>query len=589
MQERSQVWSRAFEPIEREPSWAWAARSIDYSRVENYDTSYKGPFDPGLMPFWKQPLECMRDRDEREIVILKASRAGFSENLVLTDLRYTIAIEPEPTLYLTASMDLALGFLDRRVKRGMGLAHVLRDGMKNARIVKQDVQFRGMDFRATWSTSDTATKQDGWARIYCDEVSLWSEFTLDMVRRRCAAYPWHHIVYGGSMDPTRRGDPEEDPMWKLWQESDQRHWMMHDPITGNLFAWRFDGIKWPETCKDGDVWDLAKVDETAYYTTPDGTRIDNTDRMHVTRSGAWHATNPAGRRPGFRVTAAMVPFVDCSFGQLAVAFLSAKHRIDVTASRHDRKRNTLRTYFAEYWGEIYREEQVAAQDETLASREAPYEYGGIWCPTGYDHGIMMTVDVQKRSLWWLARVWSINQKTGDVQSALLEFGNCATVLDCDAKAGEIKPALLGVDIGYRDRAAEVAEWCAEYTPQHDPRQSTAFALFGNSKMTATILDYQIRDAMEGKAAARRKLYVEYAWLPDVFRSWLVDSLNGEHATPWFIPAKWPDARWRAEYARQVTSTHREGDEWIAPRHGQDHGFDLECMQFVLARIDGLVK
>ena len=177
----------AFRLVQVVPSWQWAATNVDYKRAPNYDTPYRGPFDPDLMPFWKEPLESARDRDVREIVVMKSSRAGYSENFLLTDLRYTVAREPEPTLYISGSMDLTVGFLDRRVIRGMSLSKETERHYRKARAVKQDIQFQHMDFRATWASSDTATKQDGWARIHCDEVSLWKEFTVDMVRRRAAA------------------------------------------------------------------------------------------------------------------------------------------------------------------------------------------------------------------------------------------------------------------------------------------------------------------------------------------------------------------------------------------------------------------
>jgi hypothetical protein len=584
------AWRAAWSKPEPVPPWKWAAGAINYSLSGAYDTPYKGRFDPELLPFWKEPLELMHDRNTREIVILKASRTGFSENLILTDLRYTLANEPEPTLYITGTMDLALGFMERRVIRGMELAAETAKKYRHARRTKTDISFLDMDFRATWASSDTATKQDGWARIYCDEVSLWPEFTVDMVRRRAAAYPFHHIVYGGSLNPELKGKPDQDPIWKLWEESDRRHWWMPDPKTGKPFRLTFDGLRWPESCKVGDEWDLEAVEREAYYQTPDGTRIDEAGRMAAVRAGWWEAEQPSRARAGFRVVAAMMPFADCTFGQLAIRFLSAKHRLgDGTGDRKDRTRNTLRTYFAEYWAELSKEDTIEARDESLASLEADYEYGAVFCPSGWQHGVMFTVDVQKYHLWWLALAWSVNDKTAEVQASLLEYGTSASVQDCDAKAAEFSPSLIGVDIGYRLRASEIGEWCAAYTPANDPRRATAFALAGSDKLTATVLSYTVRDALEGKSAARRMPYVEYSWATEVFRSWAIDVLNGDGSFPFRVPATWPDPKKRREFARQVTSTKLVDGIAVPPSHGQDHLFDCLCMQLVLARLDNLIK
>ena len=59
--------------------WEWARDSVDFSREPRYDTEYKAPYDPEYMPFFKEPAECVNDRDVKECWVLKCSRAGASE------------------------------------------------------------------------------------------------------------------------------------------------------------------------------------------------------------------------------------------------------------------------------------------------------------------------------------------------------------------------------------------------------------------------------------------------------------------------------------------------------------------------------
>ena len=570
------------------PSYVWAAENINYRNALNYDTPYKGRFNADLMPFWKDVLDEIQNRSTREVAVLKCSRAGYSENCVLTDLRYTMAEQPEPTFYITGLMDLALGFMDRRVKRGMNLCDILKKKYRRAHCVDQDVRMPDMDFRSTWCTSNTAVKQDGWSKIYCDEVSLWKEFTIDMVRRRCAAYPFHHIVFGGSIDPERRGDPDADPMLKLYEESDKRIWMMPDPTTGNLFYWHMDGVKWPETCRKDEGWNLEAVLNSSWYETPDGTRIDEADRMDVTRSGQWVSTS-TGTRAGFKVVAPMVPFADCSFGNLAKQFLSAKYRLDQTAKKMERNRNTIRTYFAEYWAEAKREEMEQVQDSTLAHLEHDYELKNVYVTKGYQHGIYVTADVQKYHIWQLAHVWAMDPKTGKVETSLLDFGTSATFDDFDAWAAEREPAQTGIDVAYDIRASEVTDYCSKYTDQKHVKEARVFALRGSDAMQKTILDYQVRDAREGKSKAGKMNYLELVWSTDVFRTWFVEMLNGLGNVKLALPDKWVDEKMHREYIRQVPTTRKVDGEWLAPGHRQDHLFDCTVMQVVLARWDGLIQ
>ena len=603
------IYENAMAPRQEQPPWQWAADNIDYSRALNYDTPYRGKFDPGLMPFWCEPLEVAHDSGTRELVVLKCSRAGYSENLLLTDLRYTMDCAPEPTLYVTGLMDLATGFLDRRVKRGMNLCPSLRKKYKDARSVGTDIQLADMDFRATWSTSNTATKQDGWARIHADEVSLWGEFTVDMVRRRCAAYPFHHIIFGGSIDPTRKGDPEEDPTLKLYMESDRRLWMLTEPFTHDLFYWSLSGIQWDARATGGitpdeikldnhgrcvtDEWDMEAVSATSYYKTPNGKTVHEQDRMDMVRAGQWKATRDNFLRAGFKITVPMIPFADCTFGEIAKRFLSAKYRMNLTAKKDQRYRNTLRTYFAEMWAEAHRDEEMLARDETLVDREAEYDLSSVYVPSGFNHIIALTADVQKFHYWWLSRVWSYNDKTGERQTSLLDFGNVASINDLEDKAAEMfkdaPDGYMGIDIGYAIKATEVGTFCSGFTEPDRVEESQVIALRGSDQIRKMPIERQIRDALEGSRSAGRALFFELTWATDVFRSALLDAMNGVGDLAWNVPAEHGDERTWRQYIKQVTSTRKADGEWIVAGHGQDHLFDCEAMQMVLAQFVGLIQ
>jgi hypothetical protein len=562
---------RGFAKQEPEPSWAWAAKSVDYSRAQNYDTPYRGPFDPELMPFWKEPLEAAQLPDVREIAILKCSRAGYSENLVLTDLRYTVARNPEPTLYVTGKMEIAKGFLDRRIARGMELSAETRREYRAAKTVGTDIQFPSMDFRATWASSDTATKSDGWARIHADEVSLWSEFTCDAVRRRCAAYPFHHIVYGGSIDFERRGDPNDDPMLKLYAESDRRVWTMTDE-NGQDFTFQFSGLQWDQAAKSGDDWDIDRAAASAYYQTPSGVVVTDADRMRVVRAGRWVVTNPHGIRRGYKVVAPMVPFADCTFANLVRQFLSAKTRMS-DATKDARERNTLRTYFAEMWAEPHFAKAEFATEENLIDRVGEYSYGErmgesaayklhyVGAPTG----IYVTVDVQKDHLWVCVREW-IAANGGD--SALVEFFQASTWKEVFDAATKWKAERVYCDAGYPLRKAEVYE-IAMKTPGFVP-------VVGSDKLNALYRRSNI-DPYEGTIRQGKVGTITlYTINPDMFRSILLDSINGKTVQRWAIPRGTP-----MDYQRQVTSTKKVMGEWKSVRR-DDHAFDCETLQIFAA-------
>jgi phage terminase large subunit GpA-like protein len=223
-----------FEKVQKMPPWEWADKHVNYSKAKNYDTPIKGKFSSTYMPFWNDVLEAIHDRDVREIAVLKCSRAGYSENLILTDLRYTIARSPCATMYVTATEELAIGFFERRIQRGIKLSKETQEKYTYAKVLRSEIRFADMDLKVTWAKSDAAQKQDGAQKLYIDEISLFTEQSIDMIRRRASAYRNASIVWGGSIDPTRKGNPEEDPILKLYEESDKQEWFMPDGKGGNL-------------------------------------------------------------------------------------------------------------------------------------------------------------------------------------------------------------------------------------------------------------------------------------------------------------------------------------------------------------------
>lgn len=553
--------ARVFRKIEPLPSWQWAAQNVDYSRAGNYDTPYRGMFDPDLMPFWKEPLEAMQDRDVREVAILKCSRAGYSENMILTDLRYTVARNPEPTMYITGSMDIAKGFHDRRVRRGMTLSKETAREHKNAKEVNTEIQFPGMDYRSTWASSDSAVKSDGWARLYVDELSLMAEGTVDMVRRRCSAYPFHHICFGGSIDPTRKGDPNEDPMVKLYEESDKRVWMMPDG-DGGWFEFTLSGIKWDQDAKKDGEWDMDIVRDTAHYVTPSGKVIRDSDRMAYVRRGKWVATCKGIRR-GYKVTAPMVPFSDCSFGELAVKFLSAKNRgIDV--DKKGKTADTLRVFFAEYLAEPHWEKKRQTTQEELVDRVADYQYGTkIETLDKYKDKVsstFATVDVQKTSLYLLIRQWFVEDGTSGLVYAS-EIDDWKQVFELCKKYGVER---IYCDAGYALRAEEVYG-VALKTPGFIP-------VIDNDKLQGLYRRETI-DPYEGtRRQSSTSMITRYVVNPNLFRHKTMELMRGEVESDWHVPRGTP-----MEYFKQVTAESFIAGTWVKVRR-DNHFWDCEVLQ-----------
>ena len=582
----------------RESIADWAAREIDFSRAPNYDTPIHAPFDPSFACYMIPVLGWLQDYTTREVWIRKCSRAAATE-YVLAWLRWIIAVAPRPSYYLTADQMTTERFMESRIKRGMRTCPPANAYHKRARVTEHDIRYEHMDFRVSWPNAKGAFKQDGWAAIVADEFPTWKAFAADMLRKRAGTYAFHKIVGLGSPDPVGR-HPDGDPVILEYDATDKCKWMMPDPATGNPFAWDFGGarsthgLKWPEDARDAETgeWNLERVRTEAYYLTPDGTRIENKDRPAINKQGQWVAENPNAPKHihGIWIVGPMVPFADGDFGVLAYRFLEAKRR----------GLDALKSYFFENWADVGDMPNSAqAGDGALRARELPYGRGGkFWESTDKDgetiielpehapKGLILTVDVQKYHLWWVARWWAVVGER--VESGLEEWGNLASFGDLCELVVSVQPNCIGIDVGgwgktgrgkdVHPRYGEVVDFCASYG---------ALALKGEDNMGQDIHTYPDQDPREGRrsSAARDSTYMRMTWNTDIMRSKLLAAIRGETTFGWHIP-KMPGR----EYVRQVMSTHKVNGDWVLKKsYHDDHMFDCEAMQLALARYDSLIQ
>ena len=562
--------------------WEWAEKNCDFSRATNYDCAgLVGPYDSSVAPYTKGILDWCQDSSIREIVVRKCSRAGVSESLLMF-IRWIVAERPGPTYYLTADQLLAERFMESRIKRGWRVCKKTHEKFKQAQSTMHDIRFDHMDFRVSWPNAKGAFKQDGWQTIIADEFATWKHHSPDMLRKRAGTYRFHTIVMLSSPDPTRKG--ASDPVIDEYESTDQNLWHMPDPKTGNDFTWQFGGtgkshgLKWPSDAQDPETkeWDLERVRNEAYYLTEDGTRIENKERQGITAKGAWVATREGAPKHvrGCWIVGPMVPFLDGDFGVLAYRFLEAKRKGS----------SALRSYFFENWADVgHMPNSVDTRDGSMRAREINYSRSrpfydspDVKISEQASKGLSLTVDVQKSHLWYVARDWTNHGASTD--TGLREWGKVANFDDLYTLCEKLQPNVVGIDAHYQGRYGETVDFCAS---------EGALALMGEENMKKDIYLRDDMDPSEGRKSRMRlgSRFSMLTWNTDIFRSKLLSAIDGDGPFPWHVYRMI-----ERQYVRQVLSTHKVDGEWIRKKgHPDDHLFDCEVMQLVLARFGTLIQ
>ena len=565
-------------PRERLNVWEWADRNVDFSRVPNYDTPLRGKYDSSFLPWWREPAACLTDPNVREVAILKAARVGGSENVLLNAIRHTVACNPQPTLYVTSDQLSAERFMANRIKRGLRAAAGTADLLRDAQATMYDITFPHMDLRVTWPRQKQAFKQDGWALLLCDEVSTWPGYSPEMARRRVDSYPFPHIVFLSSPDPATKRGKDEDPIFQEHRRGDCREWRMPDPAGGE-FTWGMGdmaagwGLRWdPKAKRDDGTWDFERVERTAHFVTPGGARIDNADRLAISRRGHWTPTGAATATPhcrSYHVPVFLSPFSAGDFGNIAVSFLKAKA---------DGK---LRIFILEQLAEPYAEKVEQANDDELLRRCGDY---ALECNPRKALGLeedapavsFLTVDVQETHFWWVARAWFPGGTSGGGASALLGYGHCVEFQELEDIADRWGCAAIGIDCGFETRNPEVFEWA---------QGSGAIPLRGSDELKYMPIRETMVDPYRGKKGAGLETLATYTWSVNVFRSLLLGMMRGESRHKWTLPTGVP-----LSYIVQAGSTECVDGTWThKPGRRADHLFDCEAMQVCMAYLGGVYK
>jgi phage terminase large subunit GpA-like protein len=318
------------EVLAQEPrlnAWQWAEANIDYSRAPSYDSEWKGPYRIDYMPYLREPMEACTEDGIKEVWMWACTRGGKSENLLLTIMRYMLACRPPyAMLYMGAQEYKVAQFFDRRIVRGMALSEKTAERIKKAHVGGCLIDFDGLcDFIAGWATNRQIAKGDSYPVILADEVSSWPSFKADTLRERQATVAFPKLIGVSSADAESRRGSDEDPIIQEWENTDRREYMMPDPgdrtqrfryVMGGAEG---PGIHWDQGAKrDDGTWDMEVVENTAYYQTPAGARVEERDRLALSAEGVWTPTAKCvPYKRGYRVTRMMTPFATGGFGNMA--------------------------------------------------------------------------------------------------------------------------------------------------------------------------------------------------------------------------------------------------------------------------------
>jgi hypothetical protein len=272
-----------YRPLARQTIEEWGREDVYFADGGQYATAMLGPYGLGAMPWFRGIQEAIQDPAVREVAVLKCTQSGGSENCLLMPLRFWVARDPAPTMYVSAQQEHAEAFLRERILPGFRASRTCREKLKRARVIGNELYFPEMMLALTWAQSTGGQKTRPMCRLLLDEVSTFSGFSLDKFRKRVVTFSeTSKIVYCSTQDARGNLDSLADPMVQAWMETAQHEWHVQDPGSGRWFQPMFGvdfktgrmakhGVRWDHEARNTDgSWNLERVGATAHYLCPSG-------------------------------------------------------------------------------------------------------------------------------------------------------------------------------------------------------------------------------------------------------------------------------------------------------------------------------
>ena len=560
----------------KQTPWEWCGENVVFPSLE-YPTSSPGPFNMERFPFWAEPLNWVGIGKKIEVIILKCSQSGGTESVAQNMVRWCAVNRPMPMLWVGSQQEQMINFWDERLfpgllKCGAAISKALSGGVC---ISQNFTSPNGARLFGTWAKSTGGVKGKSYGLVVADEVDTYQSFTMEKLRPRLTNYPNGILLAISAMDAKKPGSTViESPIWREWSSTDRREWMFDDPAApGKKFqfrmGWRADkgesswGVKWArEARREDGTWDLQRVADTAHFVTPGGATITEKDRLRMLSTGKWVPT--AEGRPGavgYRVPCFILR--QKSFGDTAVNFLRAKKA----------GKASLRTFILEELAEEWHEERLTIGDTIVDGCRADYRSGEkmgesrTFAPAyvGKKGMVLASGDVQKQSLYWLAREWM-----PDGSSGMIDWQEVVEWQAFEDLTRKNNANRVYLDAGYKFRRGEVFEYAVKY-PRIVP-------CFGRDSRMHQILQVGKVNAYEGTRRQDRGAMVgTITWDTWAIKWHLFQLILGRGGYPaWRIPKDTS-----REYIDQLTAEEFIEGKIVERRPGAaNHLLDCEAMQIV---------
>jgi hypothetical protein len=542
------------------PIWSWAESNIVLSVRQA--TGYPGPYRTALTPYVRGIFDALQDARVQSVTVEKGAQTGLTLAGYVW-VCWGIASDPGPVLMVYPTIDLARSASETRVQPMIEDSPALKAEMGDGRDEWTKLQYRMRRCQVNWvgSNSPANLASRPVRYLFLDETDKYpidnqqEGNAVALAIQRTKTF-WNRKIFKVSTPTTHDGI-----IHKAYLAGDQRRFFVPCHACGGMqfLKWsqvRFDSKATPEVAAVGAHYECEFC--KAHWT--DGQKVD------AVAKGEWRATAESQEdgSVSFHVSSLYAPW--SKWRDLVAKFLHAKDYP-----------NELQDFINSELGEPFERETLHVKEAVFSEREGEYERGQKFTDAPLyksqygemESAVLVGVDVQKTHLVAVARLFTLNGDSGQVDRKLI-----GTFAELAEWSDSLKAYAVGVDCRYRTQ--EVYEYSLQY--KFAPCLGMSFRVPGIWEQTS-------RNIYEGTRKQRSEYTVGIIQFdPNQLKDQLFDRLMGSGPFAWLLPRA---TAIDPEYCKQMMAEHSVDGKWIPIREGlPNHWWDAEVLTLLMATVHG---
>jgi phage terminase large subunit GpA-like protein len=298
------------------------------------NSAFPGRFSFAMLPFLREPLDCLSDRRVREVDAQKSAQIGWSDGVLCNWLGYIASENPASTMVLFPADKKGKEFgrekFDPMVDATAYLQPVLTTRSRAKESTQDYKDFPGGFIKFVGSNSPSNVKSTSAKNLAVEEpddcnLNIKGQGdSITLLEERGKTFPDKKLLVGGT--PTIKGVSAIEARMKT---SDQRHWHVPCHACGEAAPLSWDNVRCTrDPGRNHEVYGDAVPESTRYACPACGVLWTDGEKNANARRGRWVAAGEFRGVAGFYFNELMSPFADSSLERLMEKYLRAKHALE---------------------------------------------------------------------------------------------------------------------------------------------------------------------------------------------------------------------------------------------------------------------